>query len=200
MYGKEIGRMGQYFKKTWIQLNVLAVLIAIVFLLVISVFGKEPDWLVRLRKLSVFVSTKSDVEKVFNYPKVTEFYSSFEKEKYGWSEDIKYETKYGKLLVIYSAGKCSETNSPIGYDIDKNIVAELKFYPNEPLPIEELDYDWEDFEDVSISDVLDGYILSNDKIGVEIIVVKRKVKSITFRTTTKQEKLKCKNIVDKSGN
>jgi len=47
---------------------------AFIVLVYVPVQAKEPDWLIKLRKLEVFLSTKSDVEKIFDNPKITRSY------------------------------------------------------------------------------------------------------------------------------
>lgn len=189
--------MGKELKSYWSQLIWLIFLLSINFNLVIPIYGKEPDWLIKLRRLEIFISTKSDVEILFNNPKITDIYNYAEKEKNGWSKKVEYETKDGELTVLYSTGKCAEVKSPIGYDIDKDVVAELKFSPRKPLSLKKLRYDLSKFEYISTIDIQNTYILSNDEIGIEFFIGNEKVESVKFETRKEHEKLNCKNILPK---
>ena len=161
--------------------------------LCISVEAKEPDWLIKLRKLKVFSSTKTDVEKVFDIPKVTEIYNYAEREKDGWSMRVDYETDEGELEAEYSIGKCSENRSTIGYDVDKDVVVDLTFRPNIPFFQTDLEYDLKTFEAERVTDIENAYIFSNYELGTELYIVDKKVEKIDFVKTEKHKALKCKN-------
>ncbi len=187
--------MGKKLKKNWSQLIVILFLMYISFLAVNPIYGKEPDWLIKLKKLEVFKSTKTEIEKMFDHPEIIETYNSAEKEKNGWGEIIKYKTKDGMLKIEYSTGKCSETKSILGYDVEKDVAVELTFYPHKPIPFNDLGYDLKKFKYISVSDMWETYIFSNEELGVRIFIVDKRVENISFGFTDKSKKLYCKNTV-----
>lgn len=175
--------------------NLTKFFLSAVFIFSLSVFieAKEPDWLTKLRKLEVFRSTKSDVERIFSDSKITDIYNAAERERNGWSKRIEYETTDGELEVWYSTGKCWETKSTIGYDVDKDVVTELTFRPNLPFPYIDLEYDLDEFKSTSVTDVEETYIFSNVKLGVEVLIMNEKVEKVDFCVAEKHKQLECKN-------
>ena len=132
-----------------------------------NVAGQEPDWLIKLRKLKVLESTKADVEREFNFPKVIDASDDAEREKNG-AEYITYETKDGVLEVDYSTGTCSELNSSFGYDVVSGTITELSFEPKKTVKATLLNFDYDSFKVEYVSDMPGHTTYRSLEEGVEI--------------------------------
>jgi hypothetical protein len=110
-----------------------------------NVTVKEPVWFEKLRALELFKSTRSEVEALFDNPKILEI-DDFISSGDDWTIDVDYETIYGELQVRYSTGKCAERQSREGYDAAQNTLVELKFIPSGDNDLTELNFDLRKFE------------------------------------------------------
>ncbi len=130
-----------------------------------NVSVKEPVWFGKLRTLKLFKSTRSEVEALFDNPRILEIDDTV-KDGDDWSIDVDYETIYGELQVRYSTGKCSERQSKKGYNAARDILFELKFIPSEENDLTELNFDLRKFE--SDSSIHGGAWKSNPELSLRI--------------------------------
>ena len=160
---------------------------------VLDAAGQEPDWVIKLRKLQVLESTKADVERAFNFPKVIDASDVAEKEKNG-EEYITYQTKDGVLEVDYSTGTCSELNSSSGYDVVSGTITELSFEPKKTVKASLLNFDYESFKLELVSDMPNLTVYRKLEDGITINIIRGDVKSIRFSPSPKYDYLECSKI------
>lgn len=156
---------------------------------------KEPDWLVKLRKLEIFKSTRAEVENVFGNPKINEI-KNLAQPVGGWGLEIEYETEEGKLNVWYSTGTCAESRSRYGYDIDKDVVSEITFYPKNRVDFTEMNFDLREFKSEPIIDIQSAYNHRNDNLGVELYMIDGKIENIEFYLKEEQKQLDCVKVLN----
>ncbi len=160
-----------------------------------SVHAKQAEWLKQIKRIEVLKTTKAEVEKLFDNPKVIEIDDLAVKFKNGWGKTIKYETKYGLLEISYAAGKCSENKSLYSWDIAADVVVEMTFSPNDIVFENQLGYNLGKFEKDADSETDKIYSLETGKSGIKIEVEDAKVSFVNFFITEKHLKqLECKNI------
>lgn len=171
-----------------------SIILCLVFLLTIcfSSFGKEPKWFVQMKRLKVASSTRTTVEESFKYKKILSSKNFAIKEKDGWSEEVEYQTSDGIIEVTYSTGNCEESKSPYGYDINKDILVSLIFYPSKPAKLTL--FDVKGYEVYRVEDVVGAYIYNDSSKGFSIYVIDGKVEKAEIDLTTEQAKqLSCKS-------
>jgi hypothetical protein len=158
-----------------------------------NVAGQEPNWVIKLRKLKVLESTKTDVEREFNFPKVIDISDSDEKVKNG-EEYITYETKDGVLEVDYSTGTCSELNSSSGYDVVSGTLTELSFELKKPVKGSSLNFAYDSFKIELVDDMPDLTVYRSLEDGIRINIVRGDFRSISFSPSAKYDYLECGKI------
>lgn len=165
----------------------------ILFVIVTSVYSgeaKEPDWLIKLRKLKVLESNKADLEREFNSPKVINSSSNEERGK-NRAEYITYKTAEGTLEVDYSIGICSELSSLYAYNVSAGTITEISFKPNKPVKETLLNFDLESFRLERVSDMPDLIVYRNSEDGIKISMVRGNVTKIRFSPSAKHDNLVC---------
>lgn len=156
---------------------------------------EEPIWLIKLRSLSLFKSTRAEVEKIFNKAKIIDSYDSVKKEN-DWGVEVEYETIYGKLEVEYSTGNCSETKSKYGLDIEKNVVVEMRFSPKKRVFYTEANFDFRELESEPVTDVYGTFIYTKKDGSLRITLVEGEISRIEFSLTNEQyQKFDCENVL-----
>lgn len=161
-------------------------------------FAREPNWLIKLRKLKVLESTKADVEREFNAPKVIKSSSNEEREK-NREEYITYKTTEGTLEVDYSIGYCSELSSLYAYNVSAGTIIEISFKPNKPVKATLLNFDLESFRMERVSDMPYLTVYRNSEDGIKISTVQENVTNIQFSTSATHENLECKWLQNRNG-
>lgn len=174
-----------------IQITVTVFLI-VVFILVTNLFASntKPKWFSKLRQIELLVTTRQEIEKLFNYPEVV---NAFEGES---SKRVKYRLKEGELFISYSQGICSKTNKD-GYDVEKDVVINFSMYLENEVRISKLNLDLSNFKKTAISDLVGVFTYRNEDLGEDYSGTSQKIKEITFFPTKEQEKLNCKNVLSR---
>lgn len=98
-------------------------LLLLVFAAVEVTPAQEPDWLIKLKKIQTGVSTKLDVERIFDSPRS----AGGSSEKRG--EESAYPLADGYLIVIIAAGTCPP-NLRENCSVSKGTVIEAIFSPS----------------------------------------------------------------------
>jgi hypothetical protein len=148
----------------------------------------EPKWYSKLRQIKPLITTKQEVEKLFNYPKVTDAYEGI------WSNSVDYKLKEGELSISYSQGRCSETNKDNGYDVAKDVVIDVDLYLKKEVSISALSLDLSNFEKTEISDLPNLFTYRNEDLGEYYNGSLEKIRDIHFFPSKEQEKLACKSL------
>ncbi|MEZ5424684.1 MAG: hypothetical protein R2747_00340 [Pyrinomonadaceae bacterium] len=164
-----------------------------IIVFVCSGYAKEPEWLIKLRKLQVLESNKADVEREFSFPKVIDASDDAEKEKNG-EKYITYQTKDGVLEVDYSTGTCSELNSSFGYDVVSGTITEIGFEPKKPVKASLLNFDYDSFKLELVDDMPGLTIYRNLEEDIKINIRRGNVKSLRFSPSAKYDYLECGKI------
>ena len=170
----------------------LLTIVLLIFGLSLSVYSKEPDWFIKLKKVKIFSSTRKDVLKVFDNPKET--YSSDKNggETDSWGESVEYETKDGKLEAFYSTGKCS--NKSDGWDVEKDMVVSIEFTPKIPVSLSKFNFDLRTFSKEKEYDTSYWYY-RNHRLGILMVVFDKKVTTLEFSITDEMRKLDCEKVL-----
>lgn len=170
-----------------IQVTVKLFLTAFLILTInLSAHSKTPKWYLKLKQVKLMVTTKQEVEKLFNYPEAT---NTFDGE---WSKNIDYNLKEGKLSVSYSQGKCSEVNTD-GYNVEKDVVIGITMYLEEEVSISKLALDLSNFDKREISDLVGVFTYVNENSGEWFNGTSRKLNDFKLFPSKSKEHLKCKN-------
>lgn len=176
-----------------LRIAFLLSLLGIAFLPANSIYGKEPEWFLKMKEIKVLQSKRQDVLRVYNYPKIT--YSSNENPKEtGWGEIVRYETKDGKLRVFYSTGRCSKLTNADGLDVDKDVVVNIGFEPANPVELRDLDLDLRTFTGYKESDT-QYFEYRSEELGMDFTLLGGKVTSIEYSLTPKMRELDCERIL-----
>src|SRR3954464_1185825 len=80
-----------------------------------AALNSKPKWYSKLRQIKLMITTRQEVEKLFDHPKVTYTYDG------AVGRSVEYKIKEGRLSVVYSLGKCSKA-SDYGYDVERDMV------------------------------------------------------------------------------
>jgi hypothetical protein len=183
--------MGRCFTGQKSKLKIYGLFLVLIFTFVYPAYAQEPDWLIKLRKLKVLESTKADVEREFDLPKVINSSSNEEREK-NREEYITYKTAEGTLEVDYSIETCSELSSLYAYNVSAGTIIEISFKPNKPVKATLLNFDLESFRMERVSDMPDLTIYRNLEDGIKISMVKGNVTKIRYSPSAKYDYLECK--------
>jgi hypothetical protein len=165
----------------------------LIFLFAFPVYGQPPEWFLKLRQIKVFESSRQDVERIFNDPKIVYSSNTDGKEK-GWGEIIEYQTGNGKLGVFYSTGKCAESDDKTGWDVAENIVVSVEFHPNEPAKLSDFKLDLKTFKAEKAADT-QHYSYRSDKLGIEFEVLGGNVTSFEYSPAPERQKLDCRIVL-----
>jgi hypothetical protein len=186
-------RLGKKSFKNLIKNNLIHFLGCLFCLLIVNIscFGQEPFWFKKVKEIKPGVSTKKDVEKLFNVKKVlkTEDLSKLEKE--GWTKIITYRTLEGFLEVRYSTGNCAERKKSFGYDINKDVLVNLDFHPFKRVPIKY--FILTDYAYYQVPDIVSAFIYGDSSKSIELFGSYDKVGQVSRTITSEQVKnLECK--------
>lgn len=175
-----------------IQVTVKIVLVVILVLTTnSSLFSATPKWFSKLKQIKLLTTTRQEVEKLFDSPKVTDTY------EWDGRKVIEYKLKEGELTIVYSRGKCSETNKE-GYDVDKDVVIDLDMNLKKDISISELKLDLNGFDRTEIYDLPGVFEYRNENLGEYYAANEfykdgsKKIRKIQFFSSKSQENLKCK--------
>ena len=177
-------------------LFIFIVLFITQFLFTAQTQTKEPDWMIKLRKIELLKSKRADVESIFGNPKIIRGVVG----ELNWRQRVEYETEDGELEVHYSTGRCLETNYASNYDIERGVVIEVRFEPNEDktVSLKDLNFDYSKFDADRIPiDVVDAITADNKETGVEIYSIGEEFRSIGFRVPPKFRRLDCEEIKER---
>lgn len=149
------------------------------------VFGKEPEWLKKMKSLTLLSSTRDQVIKIFGQP---------ENDNRSYLENFVLED--GRISVQYSTGKCKTTiidgkEVKQGWNVPEWTVVNVYFSPNKRFKPEKLKISFTGFRSYPISDVPNAVVYENDELGVDYSLTKGKIEFITFRPPEKLSYLHC---------
>ena len=150
----------------------IVVLIATFSSLILSTPSQSNRW----RGLEPLTSTRTDVERLLGKCPGPNLNSCV------------YDTAQETIVVVYSDGLC-EKDWPFGYNVPVDTVIRIEVSPREYVHIKDLEIDVGSYEKKLNSDASVTYV--NDLEGVVIRVFDGKVGWITYRSTAKQEELRC---------
>lgn len=179
--------MGQILSKLQISMKLL-LFTFFVFAMSISVYCKTPKWYLNFKQVELMVSTKQMVEELFNYPEIVYAYNG------GWSKNIDYKIKEGKLSVSYSQGKCSEGNLS-EYDVDKDVVIGITIRLKEKVSFSKLGVNLNNFDKREIRDLVGVFTYVDDNTGEWFNGTKQKLGDFKLFPPKNKEYLKCKGII-----
>lgn len=157
--------------------------------------AQEPDWLLNLKTVKVFQSTKQDVEIIFKNPKET-YSSNKDGKETGWGEVIEYQRPDGNLRVFYSTGKCSKTENNNGWDLSDGVIVNIEFEPVEAVRLQELNLDLTTFKRSQESDNA-NWNYRSDQLGINFTVLEGKVTSMKYSLTPEMRVLDCEIVLKK---
>lgn len=168
----------------------VAVFFVMMFLLNLPAFGQMPKWFVRIKQIKLFETTRNDVEKLFDNPKITNSLRG----SAGMSVD--YKLNVGGLSITYSNGQCSKSTI-YDYAVAADVVTSIELFLDSPVDIARLGLNIKHFEKVAIGDVEGLFNYSNESQGIYFVGDVRRLHELEITPTPEQEKLFCQNV--KSG-
>src|SRR5262245_58707849 len=146
----------------------LLIVLSYVFLFCTSVSSQQPVWFIKLKQLQPAKAERSDVERVFNSPRILQERDLALLNANGWGEIVLYETSFGELEATYSTGQCSETLSSEGYDIAKGHLVQLIFYPDDFVSPSAFGIDLDTLSRERVEDVVDSFVYHDREKGISI--------------------------------
>lgn len=157
-------------------------LVGIVLTLPMGVSGQSLDLYKKARKIELFKTTKKEINELLKGAEIREI-----DDKSGGVEEIHYDFEEGKLLIVYSTGKCVERCEKSGYDVRKDYVIGYYLDLFNPLKKSEVDID---FSKLTKTEYTEGnyVIYSNENDGIQITGGEEEVTSFEFSASAKQEK------------
>ena len=157
----------------------------VILLFVPSIIGQEPDWYIKLKRLELLVSSKSDFESVFVDLKIKQKFINKD------VETVIYEASEGDITVIHSAGNCS-TGGDEDYSTAKgNVIKVIYFLRKKPVKFSRFLIDLNEFK---TREEHDGTLYYNNRnLGIEFGTQRGEVIHVEFTPASKHENLKCKN-------
>ncbi len=164
-------------------------IISVIILLISSnqfAFGQQPDWLEKIKSLTLLTSTRDDVIKVFGNP----------------NRKIGNDWEYfhlidGEVRIRYSIGKCETLNfngkeTPVGWLVPEGTVIEIDFKPSKKIKPKKLNFDLSKFYSYPDGDSLYITIYQNDELGINFALYKESITYMTFYPSNKLKDLHCK--------
>ena len=151
------------------------------------VIGQEPDWLKKIKNITLLSSTRDDVIKIFGHPK-NENGSSLEY----------FFVKDGEISVQYSVGKCKTTiiegkETIQGWNVPDWTVVDIAFSPNKNSKYKKHKHNFTGFKSSPVYDFPNARVYENDELGVRYSInSKGMVELITFYPADKYDYLYCK--------
>jgi len=171
-------------------------LICITLLLfsVIQLSAQKPDWFNKLKQLRKTPSTETDVERLFNSPKVT-YATSIEAIRNNKSKTklIDYELPEGVLTIFYSAGKCSEENTE-GWDFENGVILDYYFKLKDLVPLSKVKIKPDAFPRVFKANDTQHWFYSDPDKGVTYTSLGGKLQYIEY-TMPKLNNYKCETVL-----
>lgn len=185
--------MGKIHKKLSIVIKLL-LLVLFCFKTDSLAFSEEPNWYLKLKQIKMLETTKTEVEKIFSSYKVR-YINKFNREQVYY-----YKSKGSEIIVTYSRGKCPEIPTEklfAGYDVDRDIVINIVYYPLKDIKISKLKLDLRNFESYKEIDT-NNYVYFNEDLGVEYGILLGKVTRIEISPSNLMKHLLCKTLEDKN--
>lgn len=159
------------------------IIFKVIFLFIVGslnsfAYGNYENWFDKVSKIKVGISTKQEVEELFNFPTADRI------NKFNWNENVYYKTKEGMLRISYSLGNCSEGLAK--YNLEKGTVLSFFFSAIKPISISNLKLDLTEFKSQKESDTGNWYY-SNSDFGVTYILFENKIFEVDASLTEKQK-------------
>jgi hypothetical protein len=145
-----------------------------------------PKWFTKLRQIKPMTTTKQEIELDYGPGKSTKMFGE---------KTYEYSHKEGNLIILYSSGKCSETNLK-GYNVPRDVVVMVRMFLKKEfgVGINNLISDLREFKK-DRSDLLGSFVYTNDKTGEYYFGEPTNIREIGFRATKEQwQKLDCEKI------
>ena len=163
----------------------ILILITLVLLSNQMIFGQEPDWMKKMKSITLLSSTRDDVNKLLGQPRGNRI------------SYLEYYVLEGEISVQYSS-KCRtiivEGKEVVeGWNIPEWTVTTISFSPNKKLTLKKLKFDVTGFNSYPVLDSRGAKIYENDELGIEYgIGYGGKLDLITFYPANKYDNLHCK--------
>ncbi len=161
------------------------VILALVLFMPISLFAATSDLYLRMRQISLFRSTKSDVERVFSKAKLKYIRNN------SLGRSAEYALKGAKLTATYSQGECTEAN-PYDYKVEKDIVVEFEIEFDKPIKFTTLALDISKFEKIPLDDVIGLFNYYNSTEGIYFVGTEKTVEGMELYADLDSEPQSCK--------
>lgn len=151
------------------------------FILVLNglVLGQESNWFKKISEIKPGVSTKQDVESLFDSAVVGQT------NQFVGNEQVYYKTEEGKLRVNYSLGNCNEVFGKV--DLEKGKVIDFSFSPDLALKISKLNLDLTSFKKQKEYDN-ENWDYMNGELGIIYVLYKKKRLSYVAVSLTKEQR------------
>ena len=151
--------------------------------MIVSVNAQNLPWFERFQQIEIAKSTQQEVEKVLNFPEVTQL-------RIGkFSKMVTYKLSFGKATVSYSIGTCSERQNS-GYDISEGIVTRIILSISKPIKKSKLKSDLKKFRKYKSSDN-NSITYTNEELGIIYVGGEKTISSIEYTIGSKYEYLSC---------
>jgi len=166
----------------------IALLILIILIGNFNVFSQDPEWLVKMKQLSLLTDSYDDAVKVFG-------------DSNGESREKKYSAYFdlhaGRIFVGFASGLCTVTpysdGIPIGWKVPEWSIISMSFTPKRPLNPKKLPFDLATFGKTPVNDSPGAFILENNELGIELAMnSKKRITFVGLRPPQKFDALHCK--------
>lgn len=148
-----------------------------------AVTGQQPAWYLKLQKIIPLESSKGDLEKIFEFPKVRRTFTENE------VEFVSYDAGDGKLAVEYSTGTCSSATKD-SYDVKEDTVLRMIFFPKDPVKFSKFKIEKEQF--IKTTDGHDpGWKYVNKSSGLNFSVQRKLVDYVEILPSSRHDRKKC---------
>jgi len=137
------------------------------------------------RGITPLKSTREDVERILGKPVPLSIARHA-----GW-----YETKDGKVFVLYSTGPCN-VNHEHGWNIPELTVISISYYPNTSPRLADIKIDVSKFDkdpDPGSLNIV-SYVNEAAGIGLDVDSTEDTVRTFLYFPESKYDRLMCKNI------
>ena len=164
--------------------------IILFFLLLLSsanvVWGKDPAWLEKMRKIKLLSDTYDDVVRLLGEPL----------DRGRGKDTVEYfRFKEGRMWVRFASERCASTieGEPIGWKVPPYTAIEVSFFPNKWMEPDKLGIkNFRGFTKNPIHEGREGFEYVNDELGIDYTVNGGRIQDLTFRPAKKFDYLRCK--------
>lgn len=187
--------MERRINRNWRNAVTNVTLLVLNLMFVQFALAQLPPWVNKLKELKVAESTVQEVDQAFGPLELIRSTNYAQLRKSGWGRIDEYKTSYGTLEVTFSTGRCTDSNTKSGYDIEAGKVVQLIFEPFRRKSPSALGFNLRMFKEEPVKDVPSSLMFFDRDNGLILSVYKGKVNSIEIGLSKKQHSLMdCKNL------